>query len=208
MISMALTKGRIEKDAVKIFEKAGFGIDELKSKGRKLVFNDSKEEIKYFLVKANDAVTYVEHGVADMAIVGKDTLLEKGENYYEVLDLGIGKCKFIVATLPNVNIFNRIGHIKIGSKYPNVSKRYFEGKGMDVEVIKIEGSVELAPILGISEGIVDIMETGTTLKENGLIVVDEICDISSRVIVNKSSFKLKRNEINEVIDRIRMACNN
>ena len=208
MISIALTKGRIEKDAVKIFEKAGFGIDELKSKGRKLVFNDSKEEIKYFLVKANDAVTYVEHGVADMAIVGKDTLLEKGENYYEVLDLGIGKCKFIVATLPNVNIFNRIGHIKIGSKYPNVSKRYFEGKGMDVEVIKIEGSVELAPILGISEGIVDIMETGTTLKENGLIVVDEICDRSSRVIVNKSSFKLKRNEINEVIDRIRMACNN
>ena len=207
MISIALTKGRIEKDAVKIFERAGFGIDELKNKGRKLVFNDTKEEIKYFLVKANDAVTYVEHGVADIAIVGKDTLFEKGENYYEVLDLGIGKCKFIVATLPNVNIFNRIGHIKIGSKYPNVSKRYFEGKGMDVEVIKIEGSVELAPILGISEGIVDIMETGTTLKENGLIVVDEIYDISSRVIVNKSSFKLKRNEINEIIDRIRMACN-
>ena len=207
MISIALTKGRIEKDAVKIFERAGFGIDELKNKGRKLVFNDTKEEIKYFLVKANDAVTYVEHGVADIAIVGKDTLLEKGENYYEVLDLGIGKCKFIVATLPNENIFNRIGHIKIGSKYPNVSKRYFEGKGMDVEVIKIEGSVELAPILGISEGIVDIMETGTTLKENGLIVVDEIYDISSRVIVNKSSFKLKRNEINEIIDRIRMACN-
>ena len=121
--------------------------------------------------------------------------------------MGIGKCKFIVATLPNTNIFNRIGHIKIGSKYPNVSKKYFEGKGMDVEIIKIEGSVELAPILGISEGIVDIMETGTTLKENGLIVVDEICDISSRVIVNKSSFKLKRNEINEVIDRIRIACN-
>lgn len=207
MISIALTKGRIEKDALKIFEKAGLGIDELKDKGRKLVFNDTKEEIKYFLVKANDAVTYVEHGVADIAIVGKDTLLEKGENYYEVLDLGIGKCKFIVATLPNINIFNRIGHIKIGSKYPNVSKRYFEGKGMDVEVIKIEGSVELAPILGISEGIVDIMETGTTLKENGLIVVDEICDISSRVIVNKSSFKLKRNEINELIERIRIVSN-
>ena len=206
MISIALTKGRIEKDAVKIFEKAGFGIEQLKDKGRKLVFEDTKEEIKYFLVKANDAVTYVEHGVADIAIVGKDTLLEKGENYYEVLDLGIGKCKFIVATLPNTNIFNKIGHIKIGTKYPKVAKRYFERKGMDVEIIKIEGSVELSPILGISEGIVDIMETGITLKENGLIVVDEICDISSRVIVNKSSFKLKRNEINEVIDRIRIAC--
>lgn len=206
MISVALTKGRIEKDAVKILEKAGFGIEELKDKGRKLVFEDTKEEIRYFLVKANDAVTYVEHGVADIAIVGKDTLLEKGENYYEVLDLGIGKCKFIVATMPDTNIFNKIGHIKIGSKYPNVSKNYFEGKGMDVEIIKIEGSVELAPILGISEGIVDIMETGTTLKENGLVVVDEICDISARVIVNKSSFKLKRNEINEVIDKIRIAC--
>ena len=156
MISIALTKGRIEKDAMKIFEEAGFGVDELKDKGRKLVFKDTKENIKYFLVKANDAVTYVEHGAADLAIVGKDTIL------------GIGKCKFIVATLPDANIFNRIGHIKIGSKYPNVSKKYFEGKGMDVEIIKIEGSVELAPILGISEGIVDIMETGTTLKENGL----------------------------------------
>ena len=178
------------------------GIDELKSKGRKLVFKDTKEEIKYFLVKASDTVTYVEHGVADLAIVGKDTLLEKGDNYYEVLDLGIGKCKFIVATLPNINIFNRIGHIKIGTKYPNVAKRYFESKGMDVEIIKIEGSVELAPILGISEGIVDIMETGTTLKENGLVIVDEICNISARLIVNKSSFKLKRNEINNIINRI------
>ncbi|MEN8078744.1 ATP phosphoribosyltransferase [Clostridioides difficile] len=202
MISIALTKGRIEKEAVKILEESGLGIDELKDKGRRLVFNDTKEEIKYFLVKASDTVTYVEHGVADLAIVGKDTLLEKGDNYYEVLDLGIGKCKFIVATLPNINIFNRIGHIKIGTKYPNVAKKYFESKGMDVEIIKIEGSVELAPILGISEGIVDIMETGTTLKENGLVIVDEICNISARLIVNKSSFKLKRNEINNIINRI------
>ena len=199
MISIALT--------VKILEESGLGIDELKSKGRKLVFKDTKEEIKYFLVKASDTVTYVEHGVADLAIVGKDTLLEKGDNYYEVLDLGIGKCKFIVATLPNINIFNRIGHIKIGTKYPNVAKKYFESKGMDVEIIKIEGSVELAPILGISEGIVDIMETGTTLKENGLVIVDEICNISTRLIVNKSSFKLKRNEINNIINRISNTCN-
>lgn len=207
MISIALTKGRIEKEAIKILEEAKFGIDELKDKGRKLVFNDTKEDIRYFLVKSNDTVTYVEHGAADVAIVGKDTLLEKSENYYEVLDLGIGKCKFIVATLPSTNIFNRIGHIKIGTKYPKVTKKYFESKGMDVEIIKIEGSVELAPILGVSEGIVDIMETGTTLKENGLVVVDEICDISTRVIVNKSSFKLKRNEINNFITRIRNVCN-
>ena len=134
-------------------------------------------------------------------------MLEKGENYYEVLDLGIGKCKFIVATLPNIDIFNRIGHIKIGTKYPNFTKKYFESKGMDIEIIKIEGSVELAPILQISEGIVDIMETGITLKENGLIVVDEICNVSSRLIVNKSSFKLKRKEITNIINRINNTCN-
>ena len=196
MISIALTKGRIEKELVKVLEKSNFSVDELKDKGRKLVFNDNLNDIRYFLVKANDTVTYVEHGVADIAVVGKDTLLEREGDYYELLDLKIGKCKFIVATLPNIDIFKKIGHIKIGTKYPKVAKRYFERKGMDVEIIKIDGSVELSPILGISEGIVDIMETGITLKENGLIVVDEICDISTRVIVNKSSFKLKKKEIN------------
>ena len=200
MISIALTKGRIEKELVKVLEKSNFSVDELKDKGRKLVFNDNLNDIRYFLVKANDTVTYVEHGVADIAVVGKDTLLEREGDYYELLDLKIGKCKFIVATLPNIDIFKKIGHIKIGTKYPKVAKRYFESKGMDVEIIKIEGSVELSPILGISEGIVDIMETGITLKENGLIVVDEICDISTRVIVNKSSFKLKKKEINNFID--------
>lgn len=202
-ISIALTKGRIEKETIKILEKSKFGIEELKNKGRKLVFNDTNEDIKYFLVKANDTVTYVEHGVADIAIVGKDTLLEREEGYYEVLDLGVGKCKFIVAALPNSNIFNKIGHIKIATKYPTVAKNYFQSRGMDVEIIKIEGSVELAPILGISNAIVDIMETGTTLKENGLIILDEICDISTRVIVNKSSFKLKSNEINKFLNKIR-----
>lgn len=202
-ISIALTKGRLEKDAVKLMEKAGFGVDELKDKGRKLIFNDSIENIKYFLVKAKDTITYVEHGVADMAIVGKDTLLEREPNYYEVIDLKIGKCKFIVAALPNVNLFNKVGHIKIGSKYPKVAKDYFKGRGMDVEIIKIEGSVELAPLLGICHGIVDIMETGTTLKENGLVVLDDICDISARVIVNKTSYKLKRKEINNILDKLK-----
>lgn len=202
-ISIALTKGRLEKETVKILEAADYGVDELKNKGRKLVFNDTKEDIRYFLVKAADTITYVEHGVADIAIVGKDTLLESVENYYEILDLGIGKCKFIVASLPNTNIFNQVGHIKIGTKYPKVAKEYFKSRGMDVEIIKIEGSVELAPILGISHGIVDIMETGTTLKENGLIVLDEVSDVSARVIVNKSSFKLKRKEINNFLESIR-----
>ena len=199
MIQIALTKGRLEKESVKIFEKAGYGIDELKDKGRQLVFHDTKQDIAYFLVKAADCVTYVEHGVADVGIVGKDTLLESNGQYYELMDLDIGKCQFIVASLPDKNPFNKVGHVKIGSKYPRIAKDYFQKLGMDVEVIKIEGSVELAPILGLCDAIVDIMETGTTLKENGLVVFDTICPISARVIVNKASFKLKRNEIQALL---------
>lgn len=202
-ISIALTKGRLEEESIKILEKANFDPGELKNKGRKLVFNDRNGDIKYFLVKGADSITYVEHGVADIGVVGKDTILESGDNCYEILDLGIGKCKFIVASLPENDVFKKTGHIKIGSKYPNVAKEYFKKKQMDVEVIKIEGSVELAPILGLCDGIVDIMETGTTLKENGLIVLDNIFDISARLIVNKASFKMKQNEIREFLHRVR-----
>lgn len=202
-ISIALTKGRLEKETVKLLDKAEYGVEELKDKGRKLIFKDTKEEITYFLVKAADSITYVEHGVADIGIVGKDTLLEADNNYYEVLDLGIGKCKFIVASLPENNFFDKIGHIKIGTKYPTVAKEYFKKKGMDVEIIKIEGSVELAPLLGLCDAIVDIMETGTTLKENGLKVFDTVCDISARMIVNKASFKMKKNEIEKFISDIK-----
>lgn len=202
-ISIALTKGRLEKETVKLLDKANFGTEELKNKGRKLVFNDTIEEIKYFLVKAADSITYVEHGVADIGIVGKDTLMESDNNYYEVLDLGIGKCGFIVVSLPEKDVFKKVGHIKIGTKYPRVAREYFKKRGMDVEIIKIDGSVELAPILGLCDAIVDIMETGTTLKENGLIVFDRICDISARVIVNKASFKMKREEIGAFINRLK-----
>lgn len=202
-ISIALTKGRLEKETIKILDKANFDPSELKNKGRKLVFKDKKEDIEYFLVKAADSITYVEHGVADLGVVGKDTILEYDNNCYEVLDLGFGKCGFIVASLPENDIFKKVGHIKIGTKYPKVAKEYFKKKNMDVEVIKIEGSVELAPILGLCDGIVDIMETGTTLKENGLVVLDRICEISARLIVNRASFKMKQNEIGEFIDKIK-----
>lgn len=203
MLSIALTKGRLEKESVKIFEKCGYGIEELQNKGRQLVFKDSIKENEYFLVKAADCVTYVEHGVADVGIVGKDTLLESTGRYYEVMDLDIGKCGFIVASLPEMDPYKKVGHVKIGTKYPTVAKEYFKKIGMDVEVIKIEGTVELAPILGLCDAIVDIMETGTTLKENGLIVFDRICDISARVIVNKASFKLKRDEITDLLNDIK-----
>lgn len=207
-ISIALTKGRLEEETIKILDKANFDPSELKNKGRKLVFKDKKEDINYFLVKAADSITYVEHGVADVGVVGKDTILESDSNCYEVLDLGVGKCVFIVASLQENDIYNRVGHIKIGSKYPKVAKEYFKNKGMDVEIIKIEGSVELAPILGLCDGIVDIMETGTTLKENGLVVLDRICDISARLIVNKASFKMKQKEIGEFIEKIKKVINN
>jgi ATP phosphoribosyltransferase len=207
-ISIALTKGRLEEETIKILDKAKFDPSELKNKGRKLVFKDKKQDIKYFLVKAADSITYVEHGVADLGVVGKDTILESDNNCYEVLDLEFGKCGFIVASLPENDIFKKVGHIKIGSKYPKVAKNYFKEKGMDVEVIKIEGSVELAPILGLCDGIVDIMETGTTLKENGLVVLDRICEISARLIVNKASFKMKQNEIRDFIDKIKKIINN
>lgn len=204
-VSIALTKGRLEKEAIKILERAGFGVDNLKDKGRKLVFNDTKYDIDYFLVKSNDCITYVEHGVADVGIVGLDSLLEKNNNCYELIDLGVGKCKFIVASMPDKDLFKMKGHIKIGTKYPKVAKDYFKENNIDVEIIKIEGSVELAPILGLCDGIVDIMETGTTLKENGLVVSREIKDISARLIVNKASFKLKKKEIDFILESVRQS---
>ena len=198
-LSIALTKGRLEKKTVAMLEKMGYGTENLKDKGRALVFEDTKKDIRYFLVKSNDVITYVNHGVADIGVVGKDTLMERGNQNYELLDLQIGKCKFCVASLPGKDVFQKVGHVKIGTKYPHVAREYFLSRGIDVEVIKIDGSVELAPILGLADGIVDIVESGTTLKENGLVILEDVCEISARVIVNKASFKLKREEIMAVV---------
>lgn len=201
-LRIALTKGRLEKDAVKIFEAIGLNCCELKGNSRKLIFHDDEYNIDFVLAKAPDVVTYVEHGAADIGIVGKDTLMEYGKRFYEVVDLNIGKCKFIVASVPDIDLYGGYNHKKIATKYPNVAKSYFGKKGMDVEIIKIEGSVELAPIVGLADAIVDIMETGTTLKENGLIVLDEVCDISARMIVNVASMKLKQEQIETLIDKV------
>ena len=206
-ISIALTKGRLEDEAVKLLEKADYDPSELKNKGRKLVFKDKREDIKYFLVKAADSITYVEHGVADIGVVGKDTILESEHKCYEVLDLGFGKCGFIVASLPENDIFKKVGHIKIGSKYPKVAKEYFKKKNMDVEVIKIEGSVELAPILSLADAIVDIVETGNTLKENGLEIIEDIQELSARLIVNEASMKMKKEKIDSLIEKMDKAVN-
>lgn len=202
-IRIALTKGRLEENAVKIFEKAGIDCSQLKDKGRKLLFYDKTNNIEFVLVKAPDVLTYVEHGAADIGIVGKDTLMEMNKDFYEVLDLKVGLCKFALASIPSFKLNEGCNRKKIATKYPNVTRNFFREKGMDVEIIKIEGSVELAPILGLADAIVDIVETGTTLKENGLMVFEDICSISARMIVNRASMKLRKTEVTRIIERVK-----
>ena len=199
MIKLALTKGRIEKKALDLLEQCGYDISPVREKGRKLVFSCGSLEI--ILAKAPDVITYVEHGVCDMGVVGKDTILEEGRNLYEVMDLGIGKCRMCVAGPASAR--ERLKHhelIRVASKYPVIAKDYFYNKKhQTVEIIKLNGSVELAPIVGLSEVIVDIVETGTTLKENGLEVLEEICPLSARVVVNQVSMKMENERINKIL---------
>jgi ATP phosphoribosyltransferase len=201
-IRIALTKGRLEKYAIEMFEDIGIDCTELKNKGRKLILKDEKSNIEFVLVKSTDVLTYVEHGAADIGIVGKDTLMEQSKNFYEVVDLKVGKCMFAVASLPSFQSYNGYNRKKIATKYPTVAKDYFKKNNEDVEIIKLDGSVELAPILGLSDAIVDLVETGDTLKENGLIIIDKICDISARMIVNRASMKMKKENISDLIAKV------
>jgi ATP phosphoribosyltransferase len=201
-IRIALTKGRLEKHAIEMFEEIGIDCTELKNKGRKLILKDKINNIEFVLVKSTDVLTYVEHGAADIGIVGKDTLMEQNKDFYEVVDLKVGKCMFAVAALPNFKSYDGYNRKKIATKYPTVAKEYFKNNDEDVEIIKLDGSVELAPILELSDAIVDLVETGDTLKENGLIIIDKICDISARMIVNRASMKMKKEKISELIFRV------
>jgi ATP phosphoribosyltransferase len=198
-IRIAITKGRVEKNAIKLFQASGIDCEELLNKGRKLIFHDSVNNIDFVLAKGPDVLTFVDHGVVDMGIVGKDVILEQNKNYYEVLDLKTGRCKFSVAGLPDTNLYEGYKRLKIATKYPNVARNFFRSKGKDVEIIKIEGSVELAPILGLSDAILDIVETGNTLKANGLVILEDVCDISTRLVVNITSMKLKKEEILNIV---------
>lgn len=202
-LRIALTKGRLEKSSVKLFKTMGLDTTELENKGRRLILPVDKYEA--VLSKAPDVITYVEHGVCDIGIVGKDTIVEHGSSFYEVIDLDIGKCRFALACPKGTDFFSGYKRKTIASKYPKVAKEFFESMGMDVSVIKIEGSVELAPLLGLADGIVDIVETGSTLKENGLEVVEEILPISARVIVNMASMKLRKNEIESFLADLELA---
>ncbi len=194
-LRIALTKGRLEKDTVALFEKLGMDCTAVHNKGRQLILPIGDGSIEVVLAKAADVITYVEHGVCDLGVVGKDTIMENGSRFYEVLDLGFGRCRFALAGPKGKDFYEGFSEKTVASKYPNVTRAFFESKAMDVRVIKIEGSVELAPLLGLSDAIVDIVETGSTLKENGLEVKETVADISARLIVNTASMKLRKQEI-------------
>lgn len=202
-LRIALTKGRLEKSSISLFKTMGLDTKELENKGRRLILPVGDYEA--VLSKAPDVITYVEHGVCDIGVVGKDTIAEHGNSFYEVIDLNIGKCKFALACPKGTDFFSGYKRKVVASKYPKVANEYFKSIGMDVDIIKIEGSVELAPLLGLADGIVDIVETGSTLRENGLEVVAEIMPISARVIVNMASMKLRKDEIEEFLSDLELA---
>ena len=208
-LRIAMTKGRLEKDTVGLFERLGYDCTEVKNKGRRLILPildaDGNTAFEVVLAKSADVITYVEHGVCDLGVAGKDTIMEHGSSFYEVLDLGFGKCRFALAGPVGKDFFTGYKSRTIASKYPNVARTFFESKAMDVRVIKIEGSVELAPLLGLSDAIVDIVETGSTLRENGLEVIETICEISARMIVNTAAMKLRKAEIESLTKQIEQA---
>ncbi len=200
-LRIALTKGRLEKDTVGLLEKIGYDCSAVRDKGRKLILPVG-DSIEVVLAKAADVITYVENGVCDMGVVGKDTIMEMNGKFFEIADLGFGRCKFALAGKKGTDFYGGYNVKTIATKYPNVSRTFFEKKGMDVDIVKIEGSVELAPLLGLSDAIVDIVETGTTLKENGLEVFEDISPISARLIVNMVSLKMRQQEIETLIKLI------
>ena len=204
-IRIALTKGRLEQDTVELFSRMGIDQAPLVDKGRRLIIPLQGGQIEVVLAKSTDVITYVEHGVCDLGIVGKDTIMEHGSSFYEVLDLGFGACRFALACRRGTDFYSGYDVKRIATKYPRVARAFFEEKGMDVSVIKIEGSVELAPLLGLADGIVDIVQTGTTLEANGLEVVEDIAPVTARLIVNMASLKLRKHEIEGFIRRIEEA---
>lgn len=202
-LRIALTKGRLEKDTIKLLESAGYDCQAVREKGRKLILPIGAGEIEVVLAKAADVITYVENGVCDLGVVGKDTIMENGRSFYEILDLGFGRCRFALAGKAGADFFSGYNEKTIATKYPNVTRSFFEGKGMDIRIIKIEGSVELAPLLGLSDAIVDIVETGSTLKENGLFIIeDNVAPISARLIANTASLKLRKSEIETLASKM------
>ena len=203
MIKIAITKGRIEKQVCQLLAEKGFDMEPIIHKDRELMIETS-DGLSMIFAKANDVLTFLEHGIVDVGFVGKDTLEDSDfQDYYEMLDLDIGKCYFALAAYPEYRdkIFKR--RQRIAYKYTKVAKDYFHQKQQDVEIIKLEGSVELGPVVGLSDAIVDIVETGSTLKANGLEIIEKISDVSTKMIVNKVSLKFKKDEIFDLIEKLK-----
>ncbi len=202
MINVALPKGRLGEKVYAMFERAGYECPSIKENNRKLIFENEEKGIRYFWVKPSDVSIYVERGAADIGVAGKDILLEYAPDVYELLDLNMGKCRMAVAGKKDFYDDNQ-KTLKVATKFVNIARGYYASKCRDIDIIKLNGSIELAPILGLSDVIVDIVETGTTLKENDLEVVETIVPISARLIANKASFKFKTEEIEKIVEGMR-----
>ncbi|MDR0951879.1 MAG: ATP phosphoribosyltransferase [Oscillospiraceae bacterium] len=203
ILSVALPKGRLGERAYSIFERAGFGCAEIHENSRKLIFDDEIRGIRYFWAKPSDVASYVEYGAADVGVAGLDVLLEQKPEVFELLDLHLGQCAMAVAGRARA-LDSRGETLKVATKFPNVALRHFSEQGREIEVIKLHGSIELAPLVGLSDVIVDIVETGKTLRENGLEVLETIFDISSRLIVNKAAFRFKNERVLELCRKLEM----
>lgn len=202
---IGLTKGRVEEQVLQILEKCGYNIKPLQDKKRKLIVE--VDGLQYIFARGKDIITYIEHGIVDVGFVGKDVMIEQSfKDYYELMDLDIGKCSFVLAGFENYDKKRfRSNARRIATKYPNITRMYFASKNEDVEIIKLEGSVELAPVLGMSEAIVDIVETGSTLKAHNLKIIEKIEDISVRLIANKVSFRFMDDEITKLVNDIKQS---
>lgn len=205
MLNVALPKGRLGDKVYKMLESIGYACPEILEDTRKLIFESQENGVRYFLVKPSDVAIYVEHGAADIGVCGKDILLESGADVYELLDLGFGKCRMAVAAM---NGFREdyTRPLKVATKFPTIAKQHYLSQNREIEVIKLYGSIELAPILGLSDVIVDIVETGKTLVENGLSVRETIVPISARLIANKTSYKFLGDEINKISNELKKTC--
>nr|WP_294492325.1 ATP phosphoribosyltransferase [uncultured Mediterraneibacter sp.] len=205
-LTFALTKGRLASKTLEMLESLGITCEEMKEKdSRKLIFTNEELKLKFFLAKGPDVPTYVEYGAADIGVVGRDTIVEEGRKVHEVLDLGFGKCRMCVCGYESAaELLKHHELIRVATKYPEIAKDYFYNKKhQTVEIIKMNGSIELAPIVGLSEVIVDIVETGSTLKENGLSVLEEVCPLSARMIVNPVSMRMENERIKKIITDLR-----
>ncbi len=202
MINIALPKGRLGEKVLAMFENAGYECPSIHENNRKLIFENEEKGIRYFWVKPSDVSIYVERGAADIGVAGKDILLEYSPEIYELLDLNIGKCRMAVAAKKDFYDDNE-KTLKVATKFVNIAKNFYASRCRDINIIKLNGSIEIAPILGLSDVIVDIVETGTTLRENDLEVVETVVPISARLIANKASFKFKTEEIEKIVDSMK-----